>query len=227
MEDRGLRKVDFANLDPQSSIFYSRLHSRPARLLHCFRIGTESRQRAFRLGRVSMVHAEKERLLEMHEPRWSSVFIWFLFLTVFLLCQGLLFWSLTAGAWWLAVPLVFIGMFSFMSLSLYRAAHHSHHSYLGTERDEELWPFVLPSKPRWFRCLAAVSELFLGLVYTPVLFFRAFIRPGSIIQNRNRRRRIWIELGLMAAAWGFILALVAYEGWYSYLLMMYAIPATL
>src|SRR5262245_48842702 len=50
---------------------------------------------------------------------------------------------------------VFIGMFSFMSLSLYRAAHHSHHSYLGTERDDELWPFVTPSKPRWFRCLAA------------------------------------------------------------------------
>src|SRR4051794_38232284 len=34
-----------------------------------------------------------------------------------------------------------LGVLSFMSLSLYRAAHHTHHSYLATERDEELWPF--------------------------------------------------------------------------------------
>jgi fatty acid desaturase len=208
-----------------------------------------------------MVHAEKERLLEMHEPRWSSVFIWFLFLTVFLLCQGLLFWSLAAGAWWFAVPLVlivahimhghliafheaahgslcpnprmndalgvFIGMFSFMSLSLYRAAHYSHHSYLGTERDAELWPFVIPSKPRWFRCLAAVAELFLGLVYTPLLFLRALIRPGSAIKNRYRRRRIWMEIGLIALVWAGVLAVVAYTNGWKYLIVMYLIPASL
>ena len=208
-----------------------------------------------------MAHVEKERLLEMHEPRWSSVFIWLLFLTVFLLCQGLLFWSLTAGAWWFAVPLVlilahimhghliafheaahgslcphprlndalgvFIGMFSFMGFSLYRAAHHSHHSYLGTERDEELWPFVIPSKPRWFRCLAAVSELIFGLIYTPLLFVRALVRPGSVIRNRIRRRRIWLELGLIAAVWGILLAAVAYMNACIYLLVMYVIPASL
>ncbi len=208
-----------------------------------------------------MAHREKDRLLDLHEPRWSSVFIWLGFFGAFVVFEGLLLWSLNAGAWWLAIPVVlalahlmhghllafheaahgslcpnprvndalgvFIGMFSFMGLSLYRAAHHSHHSYLGTERDEELWPFVKTNKPRWFRFLAAMAELFLGLVYTPLLFLRALVRPGSVIRNRNRRRRIWIELGLMAGVWGVILGLVAYAGWWSYLLVMYVIPATL
>jgi hypothetical protein len=71
-----------------------------------------------------------------------------------------------------------------------------------------------------------MSELFLGLIYTPLLFLRALVRPGSIIKNRNRRRRIWFELGLMATAWGVILGLVAYKGWWTYLLVMYVIPAT-
>lgn len=208
-----------------------------------------------------MARAEREHLLEMHEPRWSSVLVWFLFLVVFVLCLGLLFWSLNAGAWWFVVPLVlvlahimhghliafheaahgslcpiprlndalgvFIGMFSFMGFSLYRAAHHSHHSYLATERDEELWPFVVPSQPRWFRCVAAMSELFLGLIYTPLLFMRALVRPGTVIRNRNRRRRIWMELALMAAVWITILAAVAYANAWKYLLIMYVIPASL
>jgi fatty acid desaturase len=208
-----------------------------------------------------MAHAEKERLLEMHEPRWSSVLVWLAFLAVFIFCQGLLFWSIAADAWWFAVPLVlilahimhghliafheaahgslcpnprlndalgvFIGMFSFMGFSLYRAAHHSHHSYLGTERDEELWPFVITSKPRWFRRLAVFCELVFGLIYTPLLFVHALVRPGSVIRNRNRRRRIWMELGLIAAVWAAVLAAVVYLNAWKYLLVMYVIPASL
>ena len=208
-----------------------------------------------------MAHVDKEHLVEMHEPRWSSVFIWFGFASIFFLCQGLLFWSMTAGAWWFSLPLVlvlahlmhghliafheaahgslcpnprlndalgvFIGMFSFMSLSLYRAAHHSHHSYLGTERDAELWPFVVPDKPRWFRCLAAVSELILGLVYTPLLFLRSLIRPGSVIRNRYRRRRIWMEIGFIALVCSAVVLIVAFTNAWNYLLVTYLIPASL
>ena len=43
---------------------------------------------------------------------------------------------------------VLLGIFSLMSFSLYRAAHQSHHAHLATERDEELWPFVVTSMPR-------------------------------------------------------------------------------
>jgi fatty acid desaturase len=208
-----------------------------------------------------MAHVDKERLIEMHEPRWSSAFIWFVFASIFFLCQGLLFWSLTGGAWWVSLPLVlilahlmhghliafheaahgslcpnprlndalgmFIGIFSFMSLSLYRAAHHSHHSYLGTERDDELWPFVIPGKPRWFRCLAALAELVLGLIYTPLLFLRTLIRPGSVIRNRYRRRRIWMEIGIIALVWSIVLAVVAFTNGWIYLTVMYLIPAGL
>jgi len=208
-----------------------------------------------------MARLDKEHLLEMHEPQWNGVFIWFVFASIFFMCQGLLLWSIAEGPWWFSLPLVlilahlmhghliafheaahgslcpnprlndalgvFIGMFSFMSLSLYRAAHHSHHSYLGTARDEELWPFVVPSKPRWFRCLAAVSELTLGLVYTPLLFLRALIRPGSVIRNRNRRRRIWMEIGLIGLVWSAVLIGVAFANAWNYLLVMYVIPASL
>src|SRR5436190_254109 len=208
-----------------------------------------------------MAHVDKEHLVEVHEPRWSSVFIWLGFTSIFFLCQGLLFWSIAAGVWWFSLLLVlvlahlmhghliafheaahgslcpnprlndalgvFIGMFSFMSLSLYRAAHHSHHSYLGTERDEELWPFVVPGKPRWFRCLAAVSELILGLVYTPLLFLRALIRPGSVIRNRYRRWRIWMEIGFIALVCSAVVLIVAFTNAWNYLLVTYLIPASL
>src|SRR5688572_12436167 len=61
---------------------------------------------------------------------------------------------------------IIIGVLSLMSFSLYRAAHQSHHAYLGTERDEELWPFVVTGMPRWKRVLAAVLELTCGLFFT-------------------------------------------------------------
>jgi fatty acid desaturase len=208
-----------------------------------------------------MAHTDRERLIELHEPRWSGTGIWLLFAGAFYVTGGLLFWSLTAGAWWAVVPLilvlahimhghliafheaahgslcplprlndalgVLIGLHSFMGFSLYRELHHSHHSYLATERDEELWPFVLPRLPRWFRCLAAGSELIFGLIHTPMLFLRTFIRQGTIITNRNRRRRIWGELGLIGLVWAVVLAVVVYWNAWNYLVVMYVLPAGL
>ncbi|MDQ2659023.1 MAG: fatty acid desaturase, partial [Verrucomicrobiota bacterium] len=74
---------------------------------------------------------------------------------------------------------VFLGIISFMSFSLYRAAHQTHHANLGTERDEELWPFVHPHMARWKRVLAAFVELTAGLLFTPFLFQRSFLRSAS------------------------------------------------
>src|ERR1700758_3641157 len=70
---------------------------------------------------------------------------------------------------------IIIGTFSLMSFSLYRAAHQLHHAYLATERDIELWPFVIPGMPRWVRVLAALLELSCGLLFTPFLFVRTFL----------------------------------------------------
>jgi fatty acid desaturase len=208
-----------------------------------------------------MTYAEKDRLIEMHEPHWISVWIWLGFLAVVGAIWIVQVWAMTTGPGWLMVPLIlilahlyhchllafheaahgslcpdprwndrlgiFIGIFGFMVFSLFRAVHHSHHAYLATERDEELWPFVKTDTPRWFRRLAATLELTFGLVYTPLLFLRAFLRKGSIIQNRARRRRIWLEIALVAAVWSGVIAATAWWGAWRFFLVMFVVPASL
>src|SRR5262249_31150026 len=120
-----------------------------------------------------------------------------------------------------------VSLFNLLSLSLYRAAHHSHHAYLATERDEELWPFVVPGMPRWARRLAAFLELTFGLFFTMFLFWRAFLRPGTVIRDRAIRRRVWIEQTLLLGLWSAGLAAVAWWGLWKFWLVMYFVPALL
>jgi fatty acid desaturase len=120
---------------------------------------------------------------------------------------------------------VLLGMLSFMSFSLYRAAHQTHHMHLGTERDEELWPFVDPNISRLSRVFAAVVELTFGMFFTPFLFFRAFLRRNSPIRSPKVRHRIWAEVALMVVLWVAILGSVAWFGAWRYFLWLYAIPA--
>ena len=120
-----------------------------------------------------------------------------------------------------------IGVFSFMSFSLYRAAHQLHHAYLATERDIELWPFAIPGTPRWARILAAILELCLGLFYSPFLFIRTFLRRGSPIRNKKLRRHIWAELALIVLVWFCLLAAVTWWNGWKYFLWMYLAPALL
>jgi fatty acid desaturase len=122
---------------------------------------------------------------------------------------------------------IIIGTFSLMSFSLYRAAHQLHHAYLATERDVELWPFVIPGTPRWVRVLSAVLELGCGLLFTPFVFARTFLRADSPIRNKKLRRRIWTEFGLMAGVWVCLLAAVTWWGAWKYFLCMYLVPALL
>jgi fatty acid desaturase len=122
---------------------------------------------------------------------------------------------------------IIIGIMSLMSFSLYRAAHQLHHAHLASERDEELWPFVIPGTPRWKRILAAVLELSIGFFYTPFLFIRTFLRTNSPIRNRKLRRRIWAEFALTAGVWVCILAAVTWWGVWNYFLWMYVVPAFL
>lgn len=118
-----------------------------------------------------------------------------------------------------------VSPFNLLSLALYRAAHHPHHAYLATERDEELWPFVDPRAPRWWRRLAAFLELTCGLLFTPFLFFRTFLRRDSIIRGRAVRRRIWIEQSAILILWIAVLAAVAWWNLWLYWLAMYLLPA--
>jgi fatty acid desaturase len=122
---------------------------------------------------------------------------------------------------------IIIGIFSVMSFSLYRAAHQLHHAYLASERDEELWPFVHPQMPRWARVLAAVLELTMGLLFTPFLFVRTFLRRGSPIRNKALRRRIWTEFAVTALVWTAILTVVAVFDAWNYFLWLYLLPGWL
>ncbi|CAN5220337.1 hypothetical protein BH23VER1_BH23VER1_14900 [soil metagenome] len=118
-----------------------------------------------------------------------------------------------------------IGTMSFMSFTLYRVAHQTHHAHLGTERDEELWPFVDPGAPRWARVLAAGFELGLGVLFTPFLFFRAFVRKGSMLRSPRIRKRVWKEFAAIAIFWTLALAAVAYFDAWRYFLWMFVVPA--
>ena len=122
---------------------------------------------------------------------------------------------------------VIIGVMSFTSFNLYRAAHQLHHAQLSTQRDEELWPFDIPGSPRWLRVLCAVLELTVGMFYTPLLFIRTFFRQGSPIRNQKLRRRIWAEFILTPVVWAGILGLVAVTGTWKYFLWLYLVPAFL
>lgn len=118
-----------------------------------------------------------------------------------------------------------IGTLSLTSLSAFRALHRTHHAHLATERDEELWPFVLPETPRWARRVAAGVELSLGIAYTSYLCWRTFLRAGSPIRGRVRRR-VWFENALIFG-WAALLVCGVLAGLGPFLLVMYAIPGIL
>jgi fatty acid desaturase len=118
-----------------------------------------------------------------------------------------------------------IGKYHFNGLSLFRAVHHTHHAYLGTEKDEQLWPFVNPQAPCWLRRLAASFELSLGVVYDGVQFWRAFLRRGSPVRSPSVRRRIFAELTMTVTFWGLVLAATAWWGAWKWLLVLYVFPA--
>jgi fatty acid desaturase len=120
---------------------------------------------------------------------------------------------------------VLLGTFSFVSFSLYRAAHQLHHIHLGSPRDEEFWPFVEPGVPRWLRVLVAYAELFAGLIFSPMIFARTFLRKDSPIRSKKVRRRIWAEWALTAIVWTALLSTVAWFGVWKYFLWMYLAPA--
>ena len=118
-----------------------------------------------------------------------------------------------------------IGMFSLISFTVYRAAHQTHHMYVGTEKDEELWPFVDTTKSRGFRVILAWCELLCGQLFTPFVFFRSFVRRGSPIRSPRIRRKIWTEYFFIGLGWGAILTTVTVFGIWKYFLWVYVVPA--
>jgi fatty acid desaturase len=119
---------------------------------------------------------------------------------------------------------LFIGTLSFQGLTAFRAVHQTHHHHLGSDRDEELWPFVVPTVPRSVRRLTAVYELLLGITYTPMLCVRTFFRADSPLRNHADRRRVIYEYLGMVVFWSIALAMVAVFHWWKFLLALYVVP---
>ena len=128
---------------------------------------------------------------------------------------------------WNEIDGIIIGVFGFMSFSLFRVVHQSHHAHFTTERDEEFWPFVQPTISRPARILAAVLELSIGLLYTPFLFLRALLRTDSRIRKKSLRRRIWTEFILTAIVWISVFSVIARWELWKYFLWLYLAPAFL
>ena len=122
---------------------------------------------------------------------------------------------------------VVIGALSFMSFSLYRVVHQTHHAHLTTERDYEFWPLSQTSMPRWKRRLAAFFELNFGLFYSPFVFLRAFLCSPSPVRSKRVRRRIWAELALSFVTWILIVWAISTFGLWKYFIWMYLAPALL
>jgi fatty acid desaturase len=97
------------------------------------------------------------------------------------------------------------GTLSFVPLAVYRHAHARHHAYIGTPRDPELWPFTLPGTPRAVRVVAALGEVFLGFVYTPLLFLRGVMTGGL---PRDQRRGVVAGYAASVCVWAAILIAV-------------------
>ena len=98
-----------------------------------------------------------------------------------------------------------LGTIMFVPLSVYRYAHARHHAQLARPGDPELWPFNNPKAPRPLRVLAAMAEIFLGAIYTPLLFLRSVL-VGELTP-RERRLIIRGYAGCLIF-WSVTLALV-------------------
>jgi len=133
--------------------------------------------------------------------------------------------NLRASKWHNEFDGQIVGMISLTPFTLYRALHQKHHVNLATEKDLELWPFVDPQQPLWWRRLAAFLELNFGFFYTPLLFWRVFLQRPSPVTNKTVRKRIWREAAGMVALWGTVLGLVAWFGVWEWWLVLYFIPA--
>jgi fatty acid desaturase len=123
---------------------------------------------------------------------------------------------------------VVIGTLSLMSFSLFRVVHQTHHAYLASERDHEFWPLSQTTVPRWKRCLAAFSELNLGLVYTPFVFLRAFFLSPSPVRSNACAPPHLGGIGADGVTVGRLFSLgIATFGLWKYFIWMYLAPAVL
>jgi fatty acid desaturase len=112
----------------------------------------------------------------------------------------------------------FMGTVMFIPLNVYRFAHARHHAQLGRPGDPELWPFNSPNVPWPLRVLAALFEIALGFLYTPLLFLRSVFVCKLTHQERQMVMRGYIAC---ICYWTLVLAVVIdFHLWTNFLVLV-------
>jgi fatty acid desaturase len=95
-----------------------------------------------------------------------------------------------------------VGTMGFTPLHVYRFAHARHHAQLARCSDPELWPYNSPAVARPWRVAAALAEIALGFIYTPLLFLRSVL-----VGKLTARERTLIIRGYVGcfAVWTVVL----------------------
>lgn len=115
-----------------------------------------------------------------------------------------------------------IGTSILVPRSVYRYAHAQHHTHIATEKDPELWPFTIPTVPLWVRRSAAFCEVFLGFVYTPLLFLRSILAAEDV--PADQMKLIKREYALIVVFWTGVFSAVAWAGVWTEFVMGFGGP---
>jgi fatty acid desaturase len=117
-----------------------------------------------------------------------------------------------------------LGTVTFIPLAVYRYAHARHHAQLARPGDPELWPFNVPHVSRPLRVLAALAEIFLGMIYSPFLFLRAVLVGTP--SPRERRLIIRGYIGCVVTWAAILLVVYQFDLWRLFITAM-VVPMTI
>ncbi|MFV0445245.1 MAG: fatty acid desaturase family protein [Planctomycetaceae bacterium] len=93
-----------------------------------------------------------------------------------------------------------VGILVLIPYTAFRETHRTHHAYLNSRQDFELWPYSDPTTSRAFRRGFMLSEFLLGWLASPLIFSRIlWANPRGL--DRETRTILIREYLVMAAFW--------------------------
>jgi len=122
---------------------------------------------------------------------------------------------------------IIVGTLLLIPFDIFRDVHMRHHRAMNTAKDWELWPYADPTKSLRFRRIFVFLDVVFGAWVDPYIYNRIFFVKDSPIKDPKVRRRIKIQFLIMGLFWASVLTLVAYNGWWTKLLIVYLIPVWL
>lgn len=120
-----------------------------------------------------------------------------------------------------------VGTLLLIPFDIFRNVHMRHHAHMNTHEDWELWPYTDPKTSIGFRRVFVFLDVFFGAWVDPYIYNRIFFVKDSPIRDPKLRRKIKIQFLVMGLFWASVLAVVAYNGLWTKLLIVYVIPVWL